>query len=929
MKRLLALLVLLAATLPAAPGPATGLARAQQAGPSLFEPGAGPPTPPQALLAAEAPGPAPAQVSLRCDQVLVDPTVSIDVSPSWREFRRARLFSADEFLSAPRSLSLVANRDDDPASGPDIDAVGQRLAIAANTAELYGSLSYYYAAGSPDPADELRVELYELVSGSLGPLIATPLVLTATDRLEGGWQQLTWEVADTATITRLRSLGQAALVFRMISGGNPGTTRLWLDDLTAYRCAPSASISGRVTRGGVAAAGALVLLVASDASGSSVVASTRAASDGAYSFLSAPVQPAGTSYRVWFLNDPAAPPRQAGSLGFWAGPLVPLLSEGDAVTDLALEVADVGALTPPSHATVVATDAAPAVLRWGARAAPVPGERHQLCLYDPARADSATGLPVQVCGPLIDPGAGERSFSLSPSSFAGTPSFGFTYGRSYRWYVAVYGGDPRTNQNVQYGYSFGERAITLVSAAAPEIGPPSIQPGDPIVGVAGAAWTLLIYMAADNALGDTGRAPGLGRPSGQLAGLQTLAQAYPNVNLVSYVDRYGPGGAQLCAYPATGAPDCRLRAEVNSADPATLATFIAFGRARYPAARTALLIVAPGQAAGHMALDETSAEGDDMSLGELEAAYQAAGLGGSAKLDLVIYQAPLLGSYEAIQTTAPYARYMVASPDQVWQLGAFAGLVPLLGGPSGGDAAAVARGAVAVYAARIGAVGGARAATWTAYDLGRAAGLGQAVDTLAEAVLAALSSEASTTRPALAAARSAAQGYDASGNGRLDRLATATGQVAANEDALVDLRDLAGELQLAVGPPAYVLQAASELAGFLDSPASSPIMTATIRSGQSIGGEPIDLAEARGLAIFFPSGDRLGGQPALAESYLYASALDRPGDSLWADLLRAYLGGVLGAGPGGVTAGAGGGAQFRPLPGGFVSTTLYLPVMGR
>jgi hypothetical protein len=80
------------------------------------------------------------------------------------------------------------------------------------------------------------------------------------------------------------------------------------------------------------------------------------------------------------------------------------------------------------------------------------------------------------------------------------------------------------------------------------------------------------------------------------------------------------------------------------------------------------------------------------------------------------------------------------------------------------------------------------------------------------------------------------------------------------------------------------------------------------------------------VGIFFPSGERLGGQPALAEGYLYGP----PGitrDGAWATMLRAYLGDLLGSGPGGATAGSAGGAQFRPLPGGFVRTDLRLPLV--
>ena len=932
LKRPLALLLLIA-LLPAA-------RLAAQPAPTPFIPGAPPPGPHAALLAGHEEGGASVAQSgqLRCTQALLDPSVSAaPATQPWREYRRERLFAQDRFRpgSPPRSLSFVADRDGDPSSGPDVDAAGQAIDLPATLAEIFGALSYYYAPGPGAQGDELRVQLFETNAAgtALGPLIATPLALGGAGLVpgaSGGWQEAVWEVADAAAVERLRDLGRAAVVFSFTGAATSGS-QIWLDELRASPCVPAAGVGGRVTSGGAPVEQALVALVATDAAGARIVASTRTGRDGAYSFLAAPVQPAGATYRVWFLNRPAAPPRAEGLLGFWAGPVVPQLSPGASVMGLDLEVGDVPLQGPASHAEVVATSASPAALSWGGRAAPRQGERHQLCLYDPARADPATRLPLQVCGPIVDPSdQAQRRFSLAPASFAGAPGFGFTYGRSYRWYVVVYAGDPRGDPDVQYGYSFGERAVTPLGAPPPEAPPPPApQTGDPAPGAPGADWTLLIYMAADNTIGDARRAPALGRPSGQLASLPALAAAHPRVNLVSYVDRYGPGGAELCAYPPGRAPDCRLRAEANSADPLTLAGFIAYGRGRYPAARTALLIVAPGQAGGALALDETTPGAPAMGLGQIETAFQAAGLGGATRLDLVIYQAPLMGSAEVLRATAPYARYMVASPGQVWQLGPYRQLVPLMAGPSRGDPAAVARGAVTAYTATVAAAGGVRANVWAAYDLGRAGALWGAIETLAENMRAALASEATTTRPALAAARAAAQSYDSSGNGRLDSLAAGAGAVALEEDALVDLRDLAGRLQAAAEAPAYVQQRAAELAALLDSPAATPVIALTARSGQSIGGAPVAYTRARGLGIFFPSGDRLGGQPALTEGYLHERFNTPPGDTLWADMLRAHLAGVLGAGPGGATEGAAGGAQFRPLPGGFVSTTLHLPMLHR
>jgi hypothetical protein len=273
---------------------------------------------------------------------------------------------------------------------------------------------------------------------------------------------------------------------------------------------------------------------------------------------------------------------------------------------------------------------------------------------------------------------------------------------------------------------------------------------------------------------------------------------------------------------------------------------------------------------------------------------------------------------------------MVASPDQIWQLGPYRELVPLMAGANKGDPAAVARGAVTAYSRTIGVVGGNRANVWATYDLSRADALARALDNLAFEILGYLNaSQATVTRPALTEARAAAQRYDSSGNGRLNSLATATSAIPTEEDALVDVRDLAREIQATAGMPDSIIAKARSLTNLLEGANTTPVIAIAVRSGQSIGGASIDLTRSRGLAIFFAGSDRLGGQPALAEAALYQSLLDPPGDSLWADMVRTYLTGAPGTGPGGATEAAGGGYQARPLPGGFVSNSLYLPVVGR
>ena len=913
---ILALFTLLAGAAP--------LTRAQT-GPTLFRPDLPAPMPP-ALRASAAAG--LAQSSLRCTAAVADPQVSQPPASSpWRVFRPGWTFTSETPFSLPQALYFAADSDGVPASA----SVGQTISLPANLAELYGSLRYRYANGVTGANDRLLVEFYEVDRLDPGGLIARLERDTAPDG-DGAWRRFEWELTNPDAIARLRALGQADLLITALNALNGATPRLWLDDLEASVCEPAASLSGQVRQGDAPAADASLLLTRSDASGTRLVATASSGADGAYRFNAVPALPAASSYRVWFRASLDAPALERGRLGFWAGPQLSQLAEGVELRELNFDVANVQLERPAPFADVVATNAQPARFSWSGRAGA--GERHQFCLYDPERADQVTGLPAQLCGPLLDPGREPLAFNLAPDSFASAPGFPFAYGRSYRWYVVVYDRDPRSDPQYEYGYSLFERAVTFLPAppASPDA-PPAPEPGDPAPGALGADWSLLIYVAADNALGDPRRAPGSARPVGQLAQLPALAAQYPNLRVLSLVDDYGPGGLRLCAYPASGVPDCWLRPEASSADPTTLAQFIAFGRTRYPAARTALLIVTPGQAAGQLALDETDAGvdgGSVLSLAELQAAYAGAGLGEAQQLDLVIYQAPLLGSLDVLRATAPYARFAVAAAGPLWQLGPYERLLPLLGEAGSANPAAVAAGVVGAYDGTIASVAPGLARSVAAYDLARLGGLVQRSDELANAIRSAITADSERTRPLVAAARAAAQVYDASGNGRHDQLAAVSGPpIAAEEDALVDLGDLALRLRDTPGIDQALQEAAAALVGLLDDQAASPLLASVQRSGQSSTGAPLSLERARGLAVFFPGGDRLGGQPALTAAYLYGEQGNALRNDAWATMLRVSLRETLGTGPGGISEGPAGTPRFQPLPGGMLATDLWLPLLRR
>ncbi|PDW04537.1 clostripain-related cysteine peptidase [Candidatus Viridilinea mediisalina] len=893
---------------------------------------------PVALLVAQADQPEVAQVSMPCQQVLADPTVELtaDASP-WEVYAPTRSFSTEHAASGTTSLGLSAGA-----------MVGQQISIPPNLGDLFGHLSYRLATGSNGGVEQVRVELYRPGQVQVSGLITTLALLDAAEVTPGDWLQLEWH-ASAETLAALADYAGAAVVFVVRSLGAEGasatTTQVWLDDLRLQLCQTERSVTlrGVVQREGLPLADAHMLLSHTSATGTRVYAAARSDATGQYGFPGVEPLAEGEHYRIWYLNTPNQA-RMSRQLGFWAGPELRQLPEQFEVTGLDFEVGDVTLLAPAPHASIGFNHATTLALRWLPRAEPMANERHRACLYDPAYGDPQTGLPQEWCSAPLNPARDSLSVSLrNLSGFVPVP------GRSYRWYVRVSSGN-------QYGASFHERALGLGAARTASLVPAeqtiaqrSIIPmtleqatlsrtrkpiGTPCSAICNlqstivngispaqqADWTLMIYVAADNALSDASRAA---LPKRQLEALPRLAATHPRVRLVSLVDSADQAGVQICSYGPQAEPRCEQDATASSASATTLGDFIALARERYPARRTALLIIAPGNGVGELAYAETT--GRAMGLRDLQAAFQSAGLGGSTRLDLVIYQVPLFGNVDVLRTTAPFAHVMVATPDQVWQMTPYERMVALLAATS--ERTTVAQTMVEIYATELPEE---RALALAAYDLSRVNELGVRLDALADALASELFSDQANVGPAFTAARDAAQVYDSSANGLLNQLATSDEPLVAAEDALRDLRGFVEHLSnapLREGLDLRTPAAAQQLAALLLDPQSSPVLTATQRAGLSITEQPIDLSASHGLAIYFPTGERLGEQQSLSETYLYESAPD----SRWAALLRLYLSRSLPNGPGGISEALPGGPRVRPGPGGLLSLNhyVYLPLVAR
>ena len=211
-------------------------------------------------------------------------------------------------------------------------------------------------------------------------------------------------------------------------------------------------------------------------------------------------------------------------------------------------------------------------------------------------------------------------------------------------------------------------ALTVGISAATRVRPPSAvaatAPG------AVADWTVLVYMASDNNL-----------ESAALTNLREIARvgSSAQVKIVAQVDRIASpeiwddttagnwaGTKRFLVQPGME-PDAAAAVQdlgdVNTGNPTTLADFITWGMTTYPAQHYALVLWSHGAAWQGLANDQTSG-GDSLTLPELGTALATARTRtGSAKLDLIGFDACLMAQLDVFQTIAPYAQVAVASAE--------------------------------------------------------------------------------------------------------------------------------------------------------------------------------------------------------------------------------------------------------------------------
>ena len=352
-------------------------------------------------------------------------------------------------------------------------------------------------------------------------------------------------------------------------------------------------------------------------------------------------------------------------------------------------------------------------------------------------------------------------------------------------------------------------------------------------------WTFMILLAGDNNL------------EAAMSGAIREMEAMPanlNVNLVVLFDGGQNGDTTMFLVQPGGHYEVGvnkwLLGEKNTGDPQTLVDFIKTARDLFQAQHYALSIADHGRGTNGLAWDDT--DSDHLTTMELYDALNLATDSGQTKIDVIQYDACLMGMLENAYQVKDFANYLVASQNLGWSLFPYAAYSQLPGQAQGSDPYSMAAVTARVqadttpkelasqiadsYFAHPRLAGYPR--TIATYDLSQVDMLTQKVDALAWAML--------SHEPAITAsvyeARSAAQKLD---------MDEPYYQITQNDQA-VDLYDLAARI---VEKVEYSDVQAAAQAVMVAIPA---MVIAEHHESDTYLGQTINLDQVHGVSIFFP-----------------------------------------------------------------------------
>ncbi|MFH1085135.1 MAG: clostripain-related cysteine peptidase [Chloroflexota bacterium] len=391
---------------------------------------------------------------------------------------------------------------------------------------------------------------------------------------------------------------------------------------------------------------------------------------------------------------------------------------------------------------------------------------------------------------------------------------------------------------------------------------PSPVPTGAVTPEAGRTWTAILYLDGDNNLCD------FSTPVLQRLDRELNAKVGPGgfLNVVVLFDanpQYcgGTGGTVRYVVQPNGAYTANVNrwdmGELNMGDPQTLVNFGTWAMRNYPADHYFLAIEDHGNGIEGIAWDDTS-NGDHITNPELVAALKQITDNGAKKIDLLAYEACLMGMYETAFDARQYADYILFFQSISWANDASY--------PSYMKDARFARTTTArqfgdiVFEVYYDAVTNPYAIS--IIDTSKVAAVHTAVNTWANA----LKSKVGTQRAAMGNARSAAQKIEVDQDWQI-----------TDRDFYLDLWDLADRM------------AAQGVAAAESNQVKTAVQAAVLRTAYrppTIQRAGLNYARAKGLSIYWPL-SASGPYGAYVNGKIFTTTAD----GTWDEFLEVYLGG--------------------------------------
>lgn len=806
------------------------------------------------------------------------------------------------YRSSPNAIRM----EDDP-DGEGVNMISHEMAMRPSDGDI--SINFHLYLTDEDPGYDFLYYGFATFDedDAIDELIYWDLVPSlAPER----WHAIYQRIDDPLVVDELKTVALTETVWFVLfsdtDGEAPYVSAL-IDDVQVTTCATGAGLRGALTAAPADESGqpqgAEVALAYRSAAEQpyTILRTQKTAAGGTYNFGGLRPLRAAESYRVFYLNDG----RNDQRLRVWAGPTVTSLAVDQETALPSFDIRNVPLQSPANDAQV----AFPAQFRWSGRG--LPNEQYSFCLYDLDRSDEQYCLEPQTT----------TSVEVTLADMEMIPELGFRYGKRFAWFVLVEQGDYWGASFYEHGVTFTQNPVQMPGAGPSPSGRAPSATGDK-------DWTVMVYLAGDNDLGDLTRYTNASANlQGQFDTLRRLAPTVPNVHVVVLADFFDSSGTRLCHMQPDGQAACQQLGEQNTADPAVLRNFIDTALERFPARQRMLIIANHGHSLGGVALDETTGPNAWMKPNQFREALATSRLA-TQPLDILFFSACLMGSVETAAMVQGYSRYLVASADLMWMLSVHERMLPLLGNADTRDnPRAVASGIVDAYRRSVQAVNQSLSISSAAYDLAQFETLNTHLSQLAVALLDGVGNNANAdaVRAAINRARNTMQVYDASGNKQLD----------VAEDAFVDLTDMARLLaEIPNTPPTpevtAIRTAAQNLRTLLANVGGA---NAFIVASVQASGANYDLSRAAGVHVFFPNANvgalERGQQRGMTALYLN-QGLFTPYHTTtqWDEWISRYTGvvntGSVAAGPGGFVAGV------RPVSGAFTQQyDVFLPLVQR